>query len=72
MCSGRAGLPSKVPGPGPKQSLPGEKRVDFYPVFINPKPGFFRGWFKGKVDRQLQEKAEKALEPIKDLTLVMK
>jgi hypothetical protein len=57
---------------GPKQSLPGEKRVDFYPVFINPKQGFFRGWFKGKVDRQLQEKAEKALEPIKDLTLVMK
>lgn len=60
----------------PKQSGPGHPGAPapkpFFPVFVFPRPGFFRSWFRGRGDRRLQERILTALEPIKDLEFVLK
>jgi hypothetical protein len=57
----------------PKQTWHGSSQsprtIEFYPVFVSPKPGFFRWLFQGSRDRQLQEEIVKALEPLRDLEI---
>lgn len=61
----------------PKQTLPASDKskpdLTYYPVFLHPKGGLFRGFTAGgKADQLLKARLEELLTPLKDVTIIIK